>query len=34
MQILWNKEIDEIKNSGYLENNLSITDALIEKMKF
>ena len=30
MQILWNKEIDEIKNSGYLENNLSITDALIE----
>lgn len=31
MQILWNKEIDEIKNSGYLENNLSITDALIEK---
>ena len=31
MPVLWNKEIDEIKESGYLKENLSITDALIEK---
>lgn len=30
MQILWNKEIEEIDKSGYLNNNNSITDALIE----
>ncbi len=30
MQILWKKEIDEIKSSGYLKNGVSITDALIE----
>lgn len=30
MQILWNKEIEEIKKSGYLNKNISVTDALIE----
>ena len=28
--ILWNKEIDQIKESGYLNKNISVTDALIE----
>lgn len=30
MQVLWKKEIEEIKDSGYLRNDISITDALIE----
>lgn len=30
MQVLWKKEIEDIKNSGYLTGDLSITDALIE----
>lgn len=30
MQVLWKKEIEEIKNSGYLSGKVSITDALIE----
>ncbi len=30
MQVLWKKEIEEIKDSGYLNNDISITDALIE----
>ena len=30
MQVLWKKEIEEIKDSGYLNNNITITDALIE----
>lgn len=30
MQVLWNKEIEEINSSGYLDKNLSVTDALIE----
>ena len=30
MQLLWNKEIEDIKNSGYLKKDVSITDALIE----
>ncbi len=30
MPILWNKEIEEIDKSGYLNKSLSITDALIE----
>lgn len=30
MQLLWNKEIDAVKNSGYLSDNNSVTDALIE----
>lgn len=30
MAVLWNKEIEEVKNSGYLRGNISITDALIE----
>ena len=28
--VLWNKEIDQIKESGYLNKNISVTDALIE----
>ena len=28
--VLWNKEIEEIKSTGYLKENISITDALIE----
>ena len=30
MPILWNKEIEEINKSGYLNKKISITDALIE----
>ena len=30
MQLLWRKEIEDIKNSGYLSTKCSITDALIE----
>lgn len=30
MQLLWKKEIEDIKNSGYLSTKYSITDALIE----
>lgn len=30
MQILWNKEIEEIDKSGYLNKKISITNALIE----
>ena len=30
MQVLWNKEIEEIKDTGYLNSKISITDALIE----
>ena len=30
MQVLWKKEIEEIKDSGYMRNDISITDALIE----
>ena len=30
MQGLWNKEIEDIKETGYLNSNLSITDALVE----
>ncbi len=30
MQVLWKKEIEDIKDSGYLSTKLSITDALIE----
>ena len=30
MQYLWNKEIDELKETGYMKNAISITDALIE----
>lgn len=30
MLVLWNKEIEEIDKSGYLNKNLSVTDALIE----
>lgn len=30
MHILWNKEIEDINKTGYLKDNISITDALIE----
>lgn len=30
MAVLWKKEIDKVIDSGYLNNNISITDALIE----
>jgi len=30
MSVLWKKEIDEIRSTGYMKNNISITDALIE----
>lgn len=30
MRILWNKEIEDINNTGYLNEQVSITDALIE----
>ena len=30
MQVLWNKEIEEIDKSGYLNKKLTVTDALIE----
>ena len=31
MQVLWNKEIEEIDKSGYLNKKLTVTDALITK---
>ena len=30
MQVLWNKEVEQIKDTGYLNAKISITDALIE----
>jgi len=30
MQVLWKKEIEQIKDTGYLNSNISITDALIK----
>lgn len=34
MQYLWNKEIEDLSKSGYMKNNISITDALIENFYY